>query len=107
MTTTELNTPAPTGKREAATSTKSKHVMISDLAQEIEQKMEQIRHIALVISQECCDLPQCDTCAPKRKDTEERIILFADLVESVAEQARDIGEKIECADTQVRQLIRA
>lgn len=86
---------------------KSEPAVTFDFAQEIQRKTAQIVQLAQIISQELCNLPHCNSCLTARRSTDERAILLLDLVESIAAQALDIGEKIESADSKVRNSINA
>lgn len=88
MTTTEVDSPV----------IKAKPVDISKLAQQIQQQAATARHLAASVSQTVCDLDDCEDCRPRRKDAEERMMLFADLIQQVSEKIGSIALQVEEAD---------
>lgn len=68
---------------------------IGKLAQQIQQQAATARHLAINISQSVCDLDDCEECRPKRKDDEERLLLFTDLIEEVAKKIGAIALQVE------------
>mgnify|MGYP006870078942 CR=1 FL=1 len=75
---------------------------IGKLAQQIQQQAATARHLAQTVSQDVCDLDGCEDCQPGRKDAEERMLLFADLIQQVAEKIGAIALKVEEADFHLR-----
>jgi len=78
--------------------TQTKPADIGKLAQQIQQQAATARHLAINISQSVCDLDDCEECRPKRKDDEERMLLFADLLKEAAEKIGAIALQVEEAD---------
>lgn len=77
---------------------KTKPADISKLAQEIQQQADTARHLAITVSQALCDLHSCDDCQQKRKDDEERMFLFTNLIEEVSKKIGAIALQVEEAD---------
>lgn len=71
---------------------------IGKLAQQIQQQAATARHLAQTVSQSLCDLDDCEDCRPGRKDAEERMLLFADLIQQVSEKIGAIALQVEEAD---------
>ena len=78
--------------------TQAKPADIGKLAQQIQQQAATARHLAQTVSQSICDLETCPECQPKRKDDEERMCLFVDLLEEVVVKIGAIALQVEEAD---------
>lgn len=75
---------------------------IGTLAQQIQQQAATARHLAHSVSQDVCDLDGCEDCQPKRREAEERMLLFADLIQQVSEKIGTIALQVEEADFRLR-----
>jgi threonine dehydratase len=82
-------------------------VALSTLVDQFRKNADQIAHLAAVTSQELCDLHPCQECLKRDKDTHERIHLFVDLMEKLAEEIGTIAETIEGTDFERLQPVTA
>ena len=81
-----------------ATMTQAAPADIGKLAQQIQQQAATARHLAVSVSESLCDLDGCEDCRQGRKDDEERMLLFVDLIQQVSEKIGAIALQVEEAD---------
>lgn len=85
-----------------SSTTETKPADIGKLAQQIQQQAATVRHLAHSVSQDVCDLDGCEDCQPGRREAEERMLLFADLIQQVSEKIGAIALKVEESDFHLR-----
>lgn len=78
--------------------TQAKPADIGNMARQIQQQAATARHLAATVSQTLVEIDECEDCRSGRKEAEERALLFADLIERVADKIAAIALQVEEAD---------